>query len=187
VRADGAGLVWVGYLGGSEDDWGVGIALDGLGAVYVTGFTASSAATFPVTVGPGTSLGGTLDAFVAKLSEVPDVVTIDIKPGSFPNSINPRSRGRIPVAVLSSATFDAPGTVDPASLTFGRTGDEPSLGFCNTQGEDVNGDGRLDLVCHFETPLTGFVAGDVQGTLKGQTLDTFPIVGTDSVRIVPGG
>ena len=34
-------------------------------------------------------------------------VTIDIKPGSFPNRINLRSKGVIPVAVLTTATFDA--------------------------------------------------------------------------------
>jgi hypothetical protein len=34
-------------------------------------------------------------------------VSIDIKPGSAPNSINPRSRGVIPVAILTTDTFDA--------------------------------------------------------------------------------
>ena len=114
----------------------------------------------------------------------PITVSIDIKPGSFPNSINPRSRGKIPVAILSTAGFDAPAQVDQGSLTFGRTGNEQSLAFCNSSPEDVNNDGLLDLICHFLTQLTGFQPSDTQGVLKGQTVSATPILGTDSVRIV---
>lgn len=67
---------------------------------------------------------------------------------------------------------------------FGRTGDEPSLAFCNANGEDVNVDGLLDLVCHFHTQTAAFQLGDTQGVLKGQTVAGTPITGTDSVRIV---
>jgi len=109
-------------------------------------------------------------------------VTIDIKPGGTPNSINSSSRGNIPVAILSSATFYAPGRIASASLTFGRTGDEPSLLFCNQ--EDANGDGFADLVCHFSTANTGFLIGDKRGFLKGQTREGSPLMGNDSVRIV---
>jgi hypothetical protein len=70
------------------------------------------------------------------------------------------------------------------SLTFGRTGDETSLDFCNSTLEDVNGDGLLDVVCHFNTMATGFLLGDTQGVLKGKTRSGVPIKGTDSVRIV---
>ena len=112
-------------------------------------------------------------------------VAIDIKPGSSPNSINPKSKGTIPVAILSSSTFDATTAVDQASLTFGRTGNEQSLTFCNSGGEDVNGDGLLDLVCHFNTQQTGFQAGDTVGVLKGKTVSGTSIIGTDSVQIVP--
>ena len=34
------------------------------------------------------------------------IVTIDVKPGSVPNSINPKSQGVTPVAILTTATFD---------------------------------------------------------------------------------
>src|SRR5262249_15545179 len=79
-------------------------------------------------------------------------VDLSIKPDAdTPVPINAKSHGKIPVAILSTSTFDAVTTIDTASLTFGPTGDEHSLAFCNTEGEDVNGDGRLDLVCHFET------------------------------------
>jgi hypothetical protein len=116
--------------------------------------------------------------------ELAQIVDIDIKPGSVPNRINLRSKGKITVAILSSPTFYAPSEVDPTSLTFGRTGNEPSLAFCNKTPEDMNGDGLPDMVCHFKTQATGFLSGDTQGVLKGKTLSEVPIKGTDSVRIV---
>lgn len=112
-------------------------------------------------------------------------VTIDIKPGSDTNSINPKSKGKIPVAILSTQNFSAPDLVDTSTLTFGRTGDETSLAFCNPNGEDVNGDGYDDLVCHFYAQTGGFQCGDNVGFLKGKTTDNIPIEGTDSVRISP--
>ena len=39
VRADGTGLVYAGYIGGSENDYGRAIAVDGAGNAYVTGNT----------------------------------------------------------------------------------------------------------------------------------------------------
>lgn len=112
-------------------------------------------------------------------------LTIDIKPGSDPNSINLGSRGSIPVAILSTATFDSPRRLDLWSLTFGRTGDEASLAFCNPSGEDVNGDGLLDQVCHFRTEATGFQPGDPVGVLKGRTTTCVAASGTDAVRVLP--
>ena len=112
-------------------------------------------------------------------------VTIDIKPGSDPNSINPKSKGKIPVAILSTLDFDAPSEVDQDSLTFGPTGDEDSLAFCSPSPEDVNDDGYYDLVCHFYTQSAEFKCGDEWGYLKGQTVDGVLIEGSDSVRIVP--
>jgi hypothetical protein len=113
------------------------------------------------------------------------IVEIDIMPGIFPNKITPNSRSEIPVAILSTADFDAHAHVDPNSLTFGRTGYELSLAFVSAGLEDVNGDGLPDLICHFRTPLTGFRNGDTQGILKGKTVDGTPINGHDSVLIVP--
>lgn len=111
-------------------------------------------------------------------------VAIDIKPGSSTNPINPSGDGTTPVAILSTSSFGAPIQVDTASLRFGRTGKEASLVVCSTP-QDVNGDGRLDLLCHFSTQKTGFRAGDTQGVLTGRTTGGVAINGTDRVVIVP--
>jgi len=59
-----AALTWSSYLGGSEKDRGYGIALDGAGRLYLTGWTASP--DFPVRGGfQSTHNGGTDDAFIA--------------------------------------------------------------------------------------------------------------------------
>jgi CSLREA domain-containing protein len=112
------------------------------------------------------------------------LVAIDIKPGSFPNAINTKSKGKIPVAILSTNTFNAPSELDKTSLTFGKTGGELSLAFCNKSGEDVNSDGFPDQVCHFYTQMTGFQLNDTLGILKGQTVGSVPINASDSVKIV---
>jgi len=68
VRADGTGLVYAGYIGGLDYDFGDGIAVDGAGNAYITGFTNSMTDTFPITVGPGLTYNGGGDAFVAKVN-----------------------------------------------------------------------------------------------------------------------
>ena len=57
-NADGTGLVYAGYIGGSGDDEGDGIAVDGAGNAYVTGWTNSTEATFPVVGGPDLTYNG---------------------------------------------------------------------------------------------------------------------------------
>jgi probable HAF family extracellular repeat protein len=111
-------------------------------------------------------------------------VTIDIKPGGNSNCINSRNRGKIPVAILSTKDFDAPSQVDKKSLTFGSTGDEESLAFCNRFSRDVDGDGLKDVVCYFSTQSTGFSCADTEGILRGRTVDDTPIEGSDSIKIV---
>jgi hypothetical protein len=115
------------------------------------------------------------------------VVTIDIKPGGFPNSINPTSSGKIPVAILTTdatnntTTFDAT-TVDPATVHFGRTGTEAAP--VQDALEDVDGDGDTDMILHFNTQDTGIKCGDTSATLTGETFGGQAIQGTDSIKTV---
>lgn len=108
-------------------------------------------------------------------------VAIDIHPGSFPNSINPRSRGVIPVAILTVDTFDAT-QVDPLSVKFGVGGAMET----HRRGhiEDANGDGRMDLVLHFATQESRIQCGDTSASLTGSTFVGQAILGSDSIKTV---
>jgi len=67
VEADGKGLAYCGFVGGSGQDIGRGIAVDATGNAYITGSTNSTETTFPVVEGPKTTALGDLDAFVTKV------------------------------------------------------------------------------------------------------------------------
>jgi hypothetical protein len=67
LNPSGSALVYSTYLGGSNKDEGLGVAVDSSGDAYVTGNTNSS--DFPTTAGAfQTSLAGIWDAFVTKLN-----------------------------------------------------------------------------------------------------------------------
>jgi Concanavalin A-like lectin/glucanases superfamily len=108
-------------------------------------------------------------------------VLIDIKPGSFPNSINPKSKGKIPVAILTTNTFDAT-TVDPSTVRFGSAGTKAAP--VQDALEDVDEDGDSDLILHFNTQDTGIKCGDASATLVGETFGGQAVRGTDSIKTV---
>ena len=124
------------------------------------------------------------DANVASSFRCTRTESVDVKPRDDANVVNRKSNGNIPVAILSNALFDAPAQIDAASLTFGATGAEDSLAFCNEQGEDVNGDALLDLVCHFDAKAAAFGAADDAAVLEGRLTSGDALYGTDFVRLV---
>lgn len=159
--------------------------------------TEEQTKTFAVTF-EGTVLGtnaaqvftGTLDVMAdgSKLGEKTVKITvpagthdvaIDIKPGSFPNSVNLKNKGSLPVAVLGSESFDV-STINPASVKLeGIPHLNIGLGL-----SDVNYDGYLDWVFHFPVPKLGGLKGLTEAELTGMTLDGIEFQGTDSVRIL---
>ena len=127
----------------------------------------------------------------------PYIVPVDIKPHSWPNPINIKSRGVLPVAVLGTEFFDVE-TIDPSSILLvgieslrSRYEDvaapvtNPSPGEYNTDGPD----GFLDLVLQFDTQEIIAVLGEVNDgdelilTLTGMLQDETEIEGSDIILI----
>lgn len=114
-------------------------------------------------------------------------VAIDIKPGSFPNSINlKKQKGVIPVAILGSDEFDVT-EVDVTTLTFGPGAQVPAHDLTDVfvytdHLQDVNGDGFVDLVSHYVSGGTGITSGDTEACISGKTNDGINFMGCDSVR-----
>lgn len=111
-------------------------------------------------------------------------VSIEIKPGSGEVApINPKSRGKVPVALLGAADFSVD-EVDTGSVTFGHTGHESSLSKCGTPS-DVNGDLFPDLVCHFENQQAAWEPTDEEGIVRGRLRSGTKFEGRGWLKVVP--
>jgi hypothetical protein len=121
-------------------------------------------------------------------------VDIDIKPGSFPNSLNSNGHGVIPVAILGSADFDV-AQIDVITLVFaGLEVRVKGNGSVQCSIEDVNGDytaglegvldGYLDLVCQFVDDTTSWDPGVGTATITGELLDGTPFEGSDTINFI---
>jgi parallel beta-helix repeat protein len=121
------------------------------------------------------------------------VVGIDIKPGSYPNSFNNDAHGVIPVAILGGASFDVR-QIDVSTLRFEglalrmkANGDyqfsikDVSGKFSNTMNGEP--DGYPDLVCQFVDEDGVWNQGESIATVRGELSNGAPFMGTDSVKI----
>jgi hypothetical protein len=147
--------------------------------LYTVDTTTGAVVSSPLLVGSATAFFSGLE-FAPAAAPPPTVITvvIDIKPGSVPNPINVRSNGVIPVAILTTPSFDA-ATVDVATVRFGPGNATEAHGRGHL--EDVDGDGDLDLVLHFRTQDAQIPCSATSATLTGQTTTARSITGTDSV------
>ena len=113
-------------------------------------------------------------------------VTIDLKPGSFPNRVNLGASSVIPVAILSTPSFNAPSETDVTSLTLSgasvKIAGASGRALCSVN--DVNHDGTDDLLCYFDSELE-IALGDTTVFLQGKTFSGRIIRGEDSIAIVP--
>ncbi len=131
LNAAGNALVYSTYLGGSSGEGGLGVAPDGVGNVYVTGFTRST--NYP-TVNPIQSQygGGPSDAFITKITELPALIGVvsrkthgsagmfDIDlPLTGPRGIECRSGGTNKVYTLVFTFGNLLASVGGASVTDG--------------------------------------------------------------------
>jgi hypothetical protein len=108
-------------------------------------------------------------------------VNIDVKPGDTQPVVNLRSHGVVPVAILSTSTFDAT-KVNPLTVRFGKTGTEAAPVHFSLQ--DVNGDGLLDIVLQFGLQSTGLSLGENQVTLMGRSSDGTPFRGSSAIQLI---
>jgi DNA-binding beta-propeller fold protein YncE len=168
--------LWVarydGPAGGDDAATSLAVAPDGP-IVYVTGSSE----------GPD---GGS-DYLTLAYSRVVGV-EVDVKPGGSTNSVNPRSRGVLPVAVLGNANFDV-NDIDDATLRLGvgpaacaHDLSEPFTRRSHTL--DVNLDGYPDFVGHYRVQDSGILCGDSSVTVIGRTHAGGFFEGSDAIRTV---
>ena len=181
VDSSGTGLVYCGYIGGSNGDIGLGIAVDGSGSVYVTGNTSSNQSTFPVLVGPDLTHNGGGDAFVAK---VDSSGTGLIYCGYIGGSGNDGANG---IAVDVSGNAYVTGTTDSTESTFPETvgPDLTYNGGGDTYVAKVNSSGAGLVYCgyiggsNWDNACTIAVGGSGNAYATGMTNSdqaTFPVV-----------
>lgn len=107
-------------------------------------------------------------------------VRVEVKPGSSPAPVNPKSQGVLPVAILGSSSLDVR-TIDPFTIRLGIGQAAPRNG---GHIEDVNADGIPDLVLQFPTQDVGILCGDTTVIISGKLASGAAIAGFDTVKTV---
>ena len=98
-------------------------------------------------------------------------VGIDIKPDDYPNTINLKSKGMVPVAIFGSMDFDVT-TVDTTTVILAGVPVKSSPnGRLMASFDDVNSDGYLDLVVHFDTQSLLLDVDATEIPLEGSTVE----------------
>ncbi|MCR4409165.1 MAG: SBBP repeat-containing protein [Candidatus Saccharicenans sp.] len=150
VAATGASLDWSGFIGGTADDVGSGLALDSGGNVYLTGYTTSTQGQlFPVKTGPYLTHKGGLDAFLAKIAAAGNSITYCGYIGGTGDDYG--------AAVAVNASGEA--------LVAGATGSQS--GFPLLVGPDLTYNGGVDgFICRVNQSGNGLIySGYVGGSL----------------------
>lgn len=175
-------------------DWGVGTPTTGSTSSQATAITGSrqycAVGSYTISLSVTDKDNGTGTASrTVQVTAIP--VTVDVRQAS----VNLGANGMLPVAVLSSATFDAT-TLNPATVVLGNGSgtDTPVAkrknGRYYTSVEDANGDGRADLVLQFDIPTLvsngDLTLGSTSLTLRGILANGCSNVsGTDVITVVP--
>jgi hypothetical protein len=125
INPAGSDFVYSTYLGGSEDDFALGIANDAAGNAYVTGRTRSLSFTGSGSSRPST---GTTDAFVAKLNAAGSAITYltFIGGNSGDESANAITVDAAGSAVIAGTAGQGAPTVNPIQSFF-RGGPEDAF------------------------------------------------------------
>ena len=123
----GSGLVYSTYLGGSDDDDGIGIAVDSSQNVYVIGGTSSN--DFPRVNALQPNFGGFIDVFIAKLRPAPD---LSVTMTDSPDPVNFGSNLTYTITVRNNGDLTATGVNLSDTLPAGSTfvSATPTQGTC---------------------------------------------------------
>ena len=161
LRADGSGLIYLGYIGGAEYDDGQGIDLDAESFAYVTGRTESPEDSFPVTVGPDVTFNGVSDAWVAKVD---------------PSGANLVYAGYIGGASSDGGNDIGVDSLGRACVAGGAESDETT--FPVAVGPDLTHNGGFDAFAAWvradgsALDSAGYIGGDMEDFSGGGTVDS---------------
>ena len=112
-------------------------------------------------------------------------VELDVQPVEPVSTLAARDRGAVPVAVLTTATFDAT-TLDVSTLCFGDAEAPAERDCTETHGRghpgDVDKDGDVDLGLHYALAEAGIDSGDMWACLIGRTASGHGVYGCDAIR-----
>jgi hypothetical protein len=111
---------------------------------------------------------GTADAFGCGSGTVR--CAIDVKPGSHPKVLSKGNEANVQVAVLSSATFNAPDQVLRETLTLNDVAVKLNNQDRGTCSAVTITPGRLDLLCQF--PASSLPIGGNDAVLEGQAFQS---------------
>ncbi|HXG74192.1 MAG TPA: DUF642 domain-containing protein [Candidatus Nitrosotenuis sp.] len=182
AESNGIEVYWDGSLIDTLAQDGTGLISTAWDVKTHTVVASSSSAVleFKATGTPET-LGGFIDGVSVVVATLQS--EIDIKPGSDPNSINCKSKGVVPIGIISGGQFDAT-TIDISTLTL--NGNPTAEAHGRLHIEDINGDAVADAVVHVSTAdmcAATTSVGTESVTVAGSNANGM-FEGTDDVRIV---
>ncbi len=113
LNSTGTGLIFSSYIGGSDNDQALGIALDGADNLYITGFTHS--ANFPHTAGAAqAALAGPVNGFITKMNTAGTALLYSTFLGGSGSGLN----GDVAVAIAIDSSGNAYVTGYATSTNF---------------------------------------------------------------------
>jgi len=168
LAPNGSSLINSTYFGGTNHDFGRGIALDSSQSVYVIGTTSSTDFPSQNPLQPG--FGGGSDAFIAKLRPAPDVV---VTMSDSPDPVTFGSNLTYTITVTNIGELPATGVTLTDTLPAGATfvSATPTAGSCSgtttiTCGLGTLNGGATVTVTIVVTPPAGTITNTATATLN---------------------